>query len=159
MVILGIDPGLAKMGYGIVSVDEREEGKALAYGCLRTPKTDNKGQRLCYLYDRLMELFEKYKPDVLSLESLFFNRNTKTALTVGEARGIALLAAGKNNVPVVEFTPLQVKECLAGFGRAKKDAVADIVRMELDLGDEEMPVDASDALGIAICYYRMGDLE
>jgi crossover junction endodeoxyribonuclease RuvC len=106
-----------------------------------------------------MEIIEQYKPDVVSLESLFFNRNTKTALIVGEARGIVLLAAGKHSVPVVEFTPLQVKECLAGFGRAKKDAVAEVVKMELDIEDDKMPVDASDALGLAICYYRMDDIE
>lgn len=158
MVILGIDPGIAKTGFGVIQADG-EEVKSLEYGCIRTGTEDTKPDRLCVIFDEVSRVIKEHRPNLMAVELLFFNRNTKTALTVGEARGIILLAAGKFNIPVVEYTPLQVKECLAGFGRAKKDQVKEVVKIDLNLESEKIPIDASDALAIALCHHYLEGLE
>lgn len=158
MVIVGIDPGVAKTGFGVVEITE-EFSRMLDYGCVRTSPDMVKEKRLCLIYDEISGILARYKPDVMALERLFFNRNTKTALQVGEASGVIILAAGKAGVPLREYTPIQVKECLAGFGRADKTQVREVVRMELDLDVLPKPIDASDALAIALCHYHLEELD
>lgn len=158
MRIMGIDPGVAVTGYGIIDVEE-DSLFAVVFGCIRTSQEKARSVRLCEIYEEMIRIIEVNKPDFIAIEQLFFNKNTKTALQVGEARGVALLAAGKCGIDTGEYTPLQVKECLAGFGRAKKEQVKEIVRIELDLEDEEIPIDASDALAIAICHYYLSQMD
>jgi crossover junction endodeoxyribonuclease RuvC len=153
MLVLGIDPGIAVTGYGFVR-REGENLSCLSYGVIKTACGEKKEQRLSSIYREMEALIKKYRPQVMAVELLFFNRNTKTALTVGEARGVALLAAGLNGLPVYEYTPLQVKECLTGYGRAVKGDVREMVQSELCLDKPPTPIDASDALAIAICCHE-----
>jgi crossover junction endodeoxyribonuclease RuvC len=157
---LGIDPGTAIMGYGVVE----ERGSSLTcvqYGVLTTTNAEATAQRLRTLHQRLTELVTMYRPGAVAVEELFFNRNVRTALVVGQARGIALLAAAQAEVPVFEYTPLQVKDAVVGYGRATKEQVQLMVRTLLGLADIPRPDDAADALAVAICHLhsaRLGSL-
>lgn len=151
MVILGVDPGTAITGYGVISHDGAGRLKYISHGCVRTEPAENLGARLLLIYDALGGILDEYKPDVVSIEQLFFNRNVTTALSVGQARGVALLAAALRGIPVLEFTPLEVKQAVAGYGRADKRQVQSMVRALLHLEDIPKPDDAADALAIAIC--------
>lgn len=149
-VVLGIDPGTAIMGYGAVSVD----GYCLTvvdYGVLTTPSNLPLTSRLLMLFDGLNEVFERIKPTEVSVEQLFFARNVQSAFAVGQARGVALLAAARYGLPVAEFTPLQVKQAVAGYGRATKQQVQNMVQVILTLDHIPQPDDAADALAMAIC--------
>lgn len=154
MLILGIDPGIAVTGYGII---ETNGPSCLGYGAIKTDKNEKKEIRLCSIHREIDALIRKFNPEAVVIELLFFNRNTKTALTVGEARGIALLAAGQNGLPVFEYTPLQVKESLTGYGRAEKEQVREMVQDHLSLETPPTPIDASDALAIALCHLFLCD--
>lgn len=158
MIILGIDPGIAVTGYGVI---ENLDGqlRLIKYGAVRTNKDVKKEQRLTEIYGQLSDIIREHKPDVVAVELLFFNRNTKTALTVGESRGVALLAAGVNKCALFEYTPLQVKECLTGYGRAQKNDLREIVQLELCLEKPPKPIDASDALAIAITHHYLSELD
>jgi crossover junction endodeoxyribonuclease RuvC len=152
-LILGIDPGTAIMGYGLVN--ETNAGLELvAYGSLNTPARTSLPSRLLSLYQQLKDLIEKYEPAEMAVEELFFNKNTTTALGVGQARGVALLAAAQYNLKFYEYTPLQVKQALVGYGRATKDQVQQMVQVTLNLDQIPKPDDAADALAIAICHCR-----
>ncbi|MFP4497536.1 MAG: crossover junction endodeoxyribonuclease RuvC [Vulcanimicrobiota bacterium] len=157
MKILGIDPGIAITGYGVVEI-ENETPFLLEYGGIKTKKGLPKPERLRIIHSSITDIVKKHKPDIMVIELLFFNRNTKTALTVGEARGIALLVAGQNDMEVFEYTPLQVKESLTGYGRVKKNELREMVQLELDLEKPPKPIDASDALAIALCHYYLSGL-
>lgn len=156
MLILGIDPGTAIMGYGLIE----KKGQNLypvAYSCWRTPSDMPMAERLKHLYESLEQLVRKYSPDVMAVEELFFNRNTTTALTVGQARGIVLLSAARNNIDVYEYTPLQVKQAVVGYGKADKQQIQYMVRALLALKEIPKPDDTADALAIAICHaHSMG---
>jgi len=158
MIILGVDPGLAKTGYGVIEVGD-EITRQLDFGCIKTPAEMRIEERLCMIFDGIKEVIDKHQPDVVALEMLFFNRNTKTATQVGRSSGVILLAAGKCGVPVKEYTPLQVKECLTGFGRATKNQLREMVQIDLDMESPPRPIDASDALAIALCHHHLADLE
>jgi crossover junction endodeoxyribonuclease RuvC len=148
---LGIDPGTALMGYAVV----REEGPALQLACcgaLETTSELSLPARLGVLYDGLLRIIDEYQPTELAVEELFFNRNVRSALSVGQARGIALLAAQHRGLPVYGYTPLQVKEAVAGFGRARKEQIQEMVRVLLDLPFVPQPDDAADAAAIAVCH-------
>ena len=151
MVILGIDPGTASMGYGIVEF-KQSQFKPLTYGVLRTQKGVDAGQRLKILFEGLNALMDEYQPDHVVVEALFFSRNTTTAISVGQARGVAVLAAGLRQTPVYEYTPLQVKQSVAGYGRADKKQVQFMVRALLNMNVIPKPDDAADALAITICH-------
>jgi len=151
MRTLGIDPGIAIMGFGIVEESERKL-KALDYGCIRTDKGLPAQERLLALSLGLDEIIKKFSPDQISVEKLFFCTNSKTALSVGEARGVILLAAGKHNLPVGEYTPLQVKIAVTGYGKAEKKQVQKMVKTILCLEETPKPDDVADALAIAICH-------
>ncbi|HHW99260.1 MAG TPA: crossover junction endodeoxyribonuclease RuvC [Firmicutes bacterium] len=152
MLVLGIDPGIAITGYGFVQPGRQGSGKAIAYGCIRTPARTPLADRLVLLYQQLTELIEEHRPDVLAIEQLFFNRNTTTAFTVAQARGVVVLAAAQQGVRVVEYTPLQVKQAVVGYGRAEKQQVQHMVKALLNLASVPKPDDVADALAIAICH-------
>ncbi len=150
MLALGIDPGTAICGYGFVE----SEGSRLIpheYGAIITSPKAKMEDRLLKLYNELDELIKKYQPDVMGVEQLFFNRNVTTAIPVGQARGIVLLSAAKNNLALVERTPLQVKQAVTGYGKATKDQVIYMVTKILHLPKPPHPDDTADALAIAIC--------
>ena len=150
MLALGIDPGTAICGYGFVEL----QGSRLVpheYGAITTSPKAKMQDRLVTLYDGLDMLIKKYKPDVMGVEQLFFNRNVTTAIPVGQARGIVLLTAAKNGLELVERTPLQVKQAVTGYGKATKDQVIYMVTKILHLPKPPHPDDVADALAIAIC--------
>lgn len=151
MLILGVDPGTAITGYGLVE-QQGQRLTAQTYGVIRTPAGRPLSERLKQIYDRMSALIQEYKPDALVVEELFFNKNTRTALAVGQARGVILLAAAMHGLTVAEYTPLQVKMAVVGYGRAEKRQVQEMVRILLKLKANPKPDDAADALAIAICY-------
>ena len=159
VIILGIDPGIAITGYGVLQIEKDGSLKLLSYGAIRTKKNTPKPKRLSFIYGKLKGLVEKYEPNALAVELLFFNKNTQTAVTVGEARGVVLLLAGQMNIPVFEYTPLQVKETLTGYGRSSKQDLREIVQVELNMDSPPRPIDASDALAICLCHHFMENLE
>ncbi|SHJ96955.1 crossover junction endodeoxyribonuclease RuvC [Desulforamulus aeronauticus] len=151
MIILGIDPGTAITGYGVVEA-KGNSYKSIAYHCLRTGPELPLALRLKYLYQGLMEVITQYKPDCMAIEELFFNKNARTALAVGHARGIAMLAGANTGLPVAEYTPLQVKQAVTGYGKAEKLQVQFMVKTLLALQEIPKPDDVADALAVAICH-------
>ena len=151
MRILGIDPGIAIVGYGIVD-KEGNRYKTIGYDAITTRAHTPLEERLEKVYDGVNEIIKTYNPDVMSIEELFFNNNAKTALTVGQARGVIILAAVKNKVPVYEYTPLQVKQALTGYGRASKQQIQQMMKTMLGLNEIPKPDDVADALAIAVCH-------
>ena len=151
MVILGLDPGTATTGYGVIRV-LGNRFQMLEYGIISTPAKTPMEKRLEMIYDNLQELLQKWQPDQAAVEELFFNQNITSAVTVGQARGVLLLCCAQNNVPLAEYTPLQVKQALVGYGRADKKQIQQMVKMFLNLADIPKPDDAADALAIAICH-------
>ena len=151
MIILGIDPGYATIGYGII---EKNRGNltALDYGVIQTPATESLPVRLAMLSDGMTALIRRCKPEAIAIEELFFNTNITTGIKVAEARGVILLAAIKECGRLYEYTPLQVKQALTGQGRAEKKQVQYMVRALLKLKAEPKPDDAADALAIAVCH-------
>lgn len=151
MIILGIDPGTATTGYGVV---EFRAGalKPIDYGTIRTSAGVPLPLRLVDIYDRTLELIQTHDPDAFAVEQLFFSRNAKSAFDVGHARGIYLLAAAQRGLPITEYTPQQVKQSVTGQGAAAKNQVAFMVRALLGLRETPRPVDAADALAVAICH-------
>ena len=159
MVVLGIDPGTATLGWGIIKRTEEVAYKVEAYGCIRTDKSTPFSRRLEEIHKQLGKIIKKYRPDIAAIEQLFFAKNIKTAITVGEARGVAILAAVAANLAVAEYTPLQVKQSLVGYGRAEKKQMQKMLKVLLGLKDIPRPDDAADALAIALCHLnseRMG---
>jgi len=157
-IILGIDPGTATMGWGVV----RQEGNRLSYvqhGAIVTPSKWEMPRRLGRLFEGITELIKGYRPETVAVEELFFNTNVTTAITVGQARGVALLAAYKAGVAVAEYTPLQVKQAITSYGRAEKRQMQEMVKTLLNLREVPKPDDAADGLAIAVCHAfssRMG---
>ena len=151
MYILGIDPGFGRVGYGIIEY-RNNKYRPVEYGCITTPAEDKLSTRLKKINDDLEEVISRYNLDAASVESLFFNTNITTGIQVAEARGVILLALEKNNIPISEYTPLQVKQALIGYGRADKIQIKNMVKEMLKL--EKMPRldDTTDALAIAICH-------
>lgn len=151
MRTLGIDPGTAIMGWGVV--DETSGQLAMVgYGALTTPAGMPQHERLIQLYDGLAGLLREYKPEAAAVEELFFGKNVNTALTVGQARGVALLALAQAGVPIHEYKPLIVKQALTGYGSADKKQMQEMVRMTLGLDKIPRPDDAADALAVAMCH-------
>ncbi len=158
MLVLGIDPGLATTGYGLVR-EKDGELRAIAYGVITTSASLPLPRRLQRLYRELKALIETYRPRAGALETLFFGRNVRTAMTVGQARGVALLALADANLPVSEYTPLAVKQAVVGYGRADKRQVQEMVRALLGLEERPRPDDAADALAVAICHLHSARLQ
>lgn len=151
MIILGIDPGIAIVGYGIIECSGNHY-KVLDYGCITTDSKLLFPDRLKIVYDSLIDVIDKYKPDEFAIEELFFNKNVKTAIKVGQARGVEILAAINKGLPIYEYTPLQIKQAVVGYGRAEKHQVQEMVKILLNLKEIPKPDDAADALAIAICH-------
>ena len=151
MRILGIDPGIAIVGYGVVD-KEGNRYKTVAYDAVTTHAHTPLEERLEKVYNGVDEIIKAYKPDVMSIEELFFNNNAKTALTVGQARGVIILAAVQNKIPIYEYTPLQVKQALTGYGRAGKAQIQQMMKSILGLSEIPKPDDVADALAIAVCH-------
>jgi len=151
MCILGIDPGTATTGFGLI--EETQTGLlTLEYGIISTPANMPMEKRLVVIYDRLNELISKYHPESCAVEKLFFRRNVTTAISVGQARGVILLSLSKNNIPIAEYTPMEIKLAVAGYGGAEKKQVQFMVQSILELKNLPKPDDAADALAIAICH-------
>jgi crossover junction endodeoxyribonuclease RuvC len=157
MLVLGIDPGTAITGYGLVK-GEDDELTLVAYGAITTSSDWPLPERLQRIYRELTALIEDQQPTAVAVEELFFSKNVRTALSVGQARGVALLAAANAGLPVHEYTPLQVKQAIAGYGRATKDQVQQMVRMLLALDSVPQPDDAADAIAVAICHIHSAKL-
>lgn len=151
MIILGIDPGFAITGFGLIE-QVANKFKVIDYGVVTTTADKTLEQRLAILYDRIIEIIIKYKPDCMAVEELFFNKNVKTALSVGHGRGVVLLSAYKSGLEIFEYTPLQVKQAVCGYGRADKHQIQQMVKALLKLESIPKPDDAADALAIAICH-------
>lgn len=151
MIILGIDPGTATAGYGIVNFFAGELS-LVAYGVIETPAGMKLPERLLKIYRETRALIEAHRPDVAAVEQLFFSRNVTTAFSVGQARGVFLLAAAEHGLEVVEYGPHEVKQAVTGEGRASKEQVAFMVRALLGMKETPRPDDAADALAIAICH-------
>ena len=151
MIILGIDPGTAIMGYGLIE-QKGNHLSALDYACWRTPAHTPLAERLLMLHEQIAPYLSGHTPDHIAVEELFFNRNTTTALTVGHARGVILLAGAQQGIPIFEYTPLQVKQAVVGYGRADKKQVQLMVKGLLRLDEIPKPDDTADALAIAICH-------
>lgn len=150
MLVLGIDPGTAICGYGLVDM-QGNHLKAVAYGAVITSPKSKPEDRLLKIYRELDDLIKEYKPEIMGVEQLFFNRNITTAIPVGQARGVVLLAAAANGIEVVERTPLQVKQAVVGYGKATKEQVIYMVEKLLNLPKKPYPDDVADALAVAIC--------
>lgn len=152
MITLGIDPGTAITGYGIINEEQDGNLKVLNFGVIRTSAEQSQADRLVHLYKRIKELILLHQPDMGAVEKLFFERNVRTALHVGQARGVALLAMAESNMQIGEYTPLEVKQAVAGYGGADKNQVQQMVRTILGLETVPQPDDAADALAVAICH-------
>lgn len=151
MIILGIDPGYAIVGYGILEYSNNHF-TILHYGAVTTPAGMPFNRRLQIIYDELDVLIAKYKPDVMAIEKLFYNTNAKTVIDVAQARGVIVLAAQKHGLEIAEYTPLQVKQSVVGYGRAEKKQVQEMMRIMLKLDKVPKPDDTADALAMAICH-------
>lgn len=151
MRIIGIDPGIAITGYGIIDKDGNTY-KPVCYGKITTEAREITPQRLVSLYNNLMDIFDKYKPQCAVVEELFFNKNAKTAMIIGQARGVVILAAANAGLEIYEYTPLQVKQAVVGYGRAEKVQVQQMIKVLLNLKEIPRPDDVSDALAVALCH-------
>jgi crossover junction endodeoxyribonuclease RuvC len=157
VVILGIDPGIAIVGYGVIDYGERSRSfTTLDYGAITTPANTPVCDRLATIHRELDDLISMYRPDAMAIEELFFNTNQKTAIVVAEARGVLLLCARQRGVEIFEYTPLQVKQAVVGYGRAEKAQVIMMVRTILKLTAAPKLDDTADALAIAVCHAHTG---
>ena len=152
MLVIGIDPGTATTGYGLVRQTQEGGLQAVDYGVIRTPAKMPMPDRLGLLYTELNEILHRHSPQGAAVEKLFFQRNVSTAITVGQARGVALLALGQAGLDVAEYNPMEIKQAVAGYGGADKNQVQGMVRALLNMEEIPKPDDAADALAVAICH-------
>jgi len=152
MRILGIDPGTGILGFGVIDVDVKGKASLVDAGVIRTPVKHPDAERLLIIYDELSELIKELKPQAMAVEKLFFAQNVTTAMTVAQARGVVLLLGQQHNMSLAEYTPLQIKQALTGYGRADKNQMQEMVRVILGLKEQPKPDDCADALAAAICH-------
>lgn len=155
MIIFGLDPGYATVGFGVLSYDA-SRFKVLEYGAITTDKDTPFVKRIEEIYDGMNYLLGKYQPAAMAVEKLFFNTNSTTAISVAQARGVCLLSAVKHGVEVAEYTPLQVKMAVTGYGRAEKHQIMEMTKTLLSLREIPKPDDAADALAVAVCHAHTG---
>lgn len=152
MLVVGIDPGLATTGYGVIRELAQGDLEVVDYGVILTPVDEPMGQRLLRLYKQLKELIILHQPESGAVEKLFFQRNVRSAMAVGQARGVVMLTLAETGLPVMEYNPMEVKQAISGYGRASKEQMQRMVSTLLRLQDIPRPDDAADALAIAICH-------
>ncbi|MFZ3063647.1 MAG: crossover junction endodeoxyribonuclease RuvC [Actinomycetota bacterium] len=152
MIILGIDPGTSRCGYGIVRDSGSSGLEMLSYGVIETKPKSPVPECLRGIFQKILEVIDEFDPDAVAVEQVFYGANTQTALSVGQARGVILLAAATRGLPVSEYTPLQVKQAVVGYGRAEKAQVQYMVKALLKMSSLPTPDDAADALAVAICH-------
>lgn len=152
MRILGIDPGTGILGFGIIDIGPSNKMILVDGGVIRTPVKQADSERLKTIYDELSEVINQYKPEVMSVEKLFFAQNVTTAMSVSQARGVVLLCGVQNGMELFEYTPLQIKQALTGYGRADKKQMQEMVKVVLRLSEIPKPDDCADALAAAICH-------
>ncbi len=158
MRIVGFDPGLATLGYGVIELDKKGKPQMVDYGIISTPKDENLAVRLCMLEKGVKQVIDKFKPDQIAIEELFFAKNVKTGIAVAHARGVILLTANKECGRIFEYTPLQIKQALTGYGRADKNQIQQMVKTFLSLKSIPRPDDAADALAVALCHAQTNKL-
>ena len=151
MIILGLDPGTATTGYGVIEA-KGNKNILLGFGCIKTPAHTPLARRLNQIYSGLNQLLDHYQPQQVAIEQLFFNSNTKTAISVAQARGVMVLAVEQRDLPIGEYTPLQVKSSIIGYGRAEKTQIKYMVAKLLKMPQKPISDDAADALAIALCH-------
>ena len=153
MRVLGIDPGTVVVGYGVI---DSEQDKITLVGCsaLTCRERSPVGERLNYLYNKLTEVISRYQPDAVAIESPFVAKNVRSALAIGRAQAVAMLAASQRGIPTYEYTPAQVKQSVANYGASSKEQVQEMVRLQLGLDETPQPSDAADALAVAICHLQ-----
>ena len=156
--VLGIDPGLATIGYGVIDYESINQKAVVDYGVITSPKDESFPVRLAIVYKAVTALIEKYKPDEVAVEELFFNTNITTGINVAHARGVLLLAAVHSCGRLYEYTPLQIKQAMTGYGRAEKKQIQEMVRIYLQLTKVPKPDDAADALAVALTHIQTGGL-
>lgn len=157
MIILGIDPGLAIVGYGVINT-QKGNSSVVDYGVINTPKEDSVPVRLEKIYNGMISLVEKYNPDCIAIEELFFNTNTTTGINVAQARGVILLVCQQKKLKMYEYTPLQIKQALTGYGKAEKKQIQFMVARLLQLKAVPKPDDAADGLAIALTHAQTARL-
>ncbi len=151
MRILGIDPGTIAMGYGVIESRD-DETKLIDCGALTAPRRSPIGERLSFLYNKLVEIISNYQPDEVAVEQPFIAKNPKSALAIGRAQAVAILAAANKGIPTYEYTPAQVKQRVASYGASSKEQIQEMVRLQLGLSQIPQPNDAADALAVALCH-------
>ncbi|KAF1073276.1 crossover junction endodeoxyribonuclease RuvC [Methanogenium sp. MK-MG] len=151
MIVVGIDPGIARVGYGVLERTARYP-TPLAYGCIETKSSLSQSQRLREIYESISQVLDDYSPACVAIEQLFFSRNTTSAMQVSEARGVLLLAAVQRDIAIAEYTPNQIKQAVTGSGRADKHQVQEMMRRLLRLQEIPRPDDAADGLAVALCH-------
>jgi crossover junction endodeoxyribonuclease RuvC len=154
MIVIGIDPGLATVGFGVIRT-EKNNITPVSYGAIQTSAEKQSPQRLLEIYTGVNELFVKYLPSAVAVEKLFFNKNVTNAMSVSEARGVIVLAAEHNHIPVFEYTPNEVKQAITGSGRADKKQMQEMIKRLLNLSEIPRPDDAADGLSIALCHINI----
>ena len=155
MRVIGIDPGTGILGFGVIDFLSGKKPKMIDAGVVKTPANTPLDERLVDIYDSLTEIIKTSKPDVMSIEKLFFAQNITTAISVSHARGVAMLAGAKAGLPIFEYTPLQIKQALTGYGRADKKQMQEMVKVHLELKTVPKPDDCADALATAITHNLM----
>jgi len=151
MRILGVDPGMATTGYGVIE-SEDDEITLIDYGALVSPARSPIGERLSYLYSGLLEVISRCQPDAVAIEEPFMANNARSALAIGRAQAMAILAAANKGIPSHEYTPAQVKQRVANYGASSKEQIQEMVRLQLGLSEVPQPNDAADALAVALCH-------
>jgi crossover junction endodeoxyribonuclease RuvC len=158
MKILGIDPGTVVMGYGVIE-NEGDDIGLVDFGAIKVPEHSEMGERLSLLYNKLIEIIRRHHPDAVAVESPFISKNVKSAMAIGRAQAVALLAAANSRVPAFEYPPAKVKQMVASYGAGSKEQVQEMVRLQLGLAQAPQPADASDALAVAICHVQETHLQ
>ena len=160
MRVIGIDPGIGITGFSIID-HSRMETSLIAYGAIRPPKKQGLEKRLFYLFNEMNQLNDKFDPDILAIEDSFYSKNVKSAMRLGQARGASMVAAASKNIPIYEYSARKVKQSITGNGNAHKTQVQFMVKAKLQMDHNPEPIDAADALAIALCHdhqFRMADL-
>ncbi len=151
MRILGVDPGTIVMGYGVIESRD-DELTLIDFGALVTQARSPIGERLSYLYNKLLEIISRYQPDAVAIEQPFMAKNAKSALAIGKAQAVAILAAANKGITTYEYTPAQIKQRVANYGASSKEQIQEMVRLQLGLSQVPQPSDAADALAVALCH-------